>query len=113
MPVAWIELGTWGPFRNSGTRQNNYWRIPFSGSPHIIASAYINYVSLAANNPTAGWAMATFKRFEFMDDNGFVQETDVPSVVSGIEVFNCVSITVALDLEYAIAEAGWTFYCLE
>ena len=112
MAVAWTQLASWGPFLNPGTRQNNYWRIPFGGAPHIVASAYINYVSIAANNPTAGWALAAFKRFEFMDDNGLVQETELTSVVSFVEIERCVSITVALDLEFAIAEAGWAFHYL-
>jgi hypothetical protein len=58
-------------------------------------------------------AVATFKRFEFLDDKGFVREVDRPEVSSFIEVERCVSITVALDLIAATGCGGWSFVWLE
>ena len=54
--------------------------------------------------------MAAFKRFEFLDNNSNVQETEITSVASWLLVENCVSITIALDLQDATAMGGWTFY---
>lgn len=112
MAVAWTQLATWGPIVNAGSWQTHYWRIPFAGAPHIVAAAYINYVSIGAKDGVAGSAMAAFKRFEFLDGNGLVQETEVTSVSAFLEVERCVSITVALDLEVAFACAGWAFHFL-
>ena len=82
--------------RRSSELQNNYARIPFQGLPHILAS--FNEVSTAELNGEAGVAVAAFKRFEFMDDSGIVQEQELTSITSWIEVPRCVSITIALDI---------------
>ena len=112
MAVDWVMLATWGPLSNSGQFQPNYWRIPFSGAPHIVASAYLSEVSTGALNNVAGVAVAAFKRFEFVDANGDVQEQEITEVSSFLEVDSCISITVALDLVAATAMGGWSFYWL-
>jgi hypothetical protein len=106
MPVDWVQTWTWGLITNPGSLQTNYFRIPFSGTPHIIGSAYLAELSPGEQ----GVAVAAFKRFEFLDGNGLVQETEITSVASFIEVENCVSITIALDLIAATVLGGWTFY---
>jgi hypothetical protein len=68
-------------------------------------------VSTGGQNGMGGVAVAAFKRFEFLDGNGLVQETEITSVASFIEVDNCVSITIALDLNDATGCGGWSFYC--
>jgi hypothetical protein len=112
MAVDWTILASWGPFRNPDAWQTNYWRIPFAGTPHIVASAYINYVSIGVLNGIPGSALAAFKRFEFLDNDGLVQEVEITSDWAFVEVDRCVSITVALDLECAIACGGWSFHFL-
>jgi hypothetical protein len=112
MAVDWCQVWSWGPITNPGDRQNNYFRIPFADAPHIVGSAYLNEVSIGDRDGTAGVAVATFKRFEFLDDNGLVQVTDLTSVSAFIEVQRCVSITIAFDLIDATACAGWSFYWL-
>jgi hypothetical protein len=87
-------------------------RIPFAGTPHIPASAYLNEVSIGLLNDVPGLALAGFKRFEFLDDNGLTQETEVSGIVSWIDVPRCVSITIAFDLRAATGCAGWTYYYL-
>ncbi len=112
MAVNWVQTTTWGPITNPGELQNNYARIPFQGLPHILASAYLNEVSTGELDSVAGTALAAFKRFEFMDDNGIVQEQELTSVTSWIDVPRCVSITIALDIRAATACGGWTYYYL-
>jgi len=112
MAVDWVHTTTWGPITNPGDRQNFYARIPFQGLPHILASAYLSEVSIGEFNGVDGTAVAAFKRFEFMDDNGIVQEQEVTSITSWIDVPRCVSITIALDLGAAVACGGWTYYYL-
>ncbi len=112
MAVNWVQTTTWGPITNPGELQNNYARIPFQGLPHILASAYLNEVSTAELNGEAGVAVAAFKRFEFMDESGIVQEQELASIVSWIEVPRCVSITIALDIVAATACGGWAYYYL-
>jgi hypothetical protein len=104
---------TWGPLTNPGALQTNYWRIPFAGAPHILGSAFLSEVSTGELDGTAGVAVATFKRFEFLDEKGSVREVDQPEVSSFIEVERCVSITVALDLIAATGCGGWSFVWLE
>jgi hypothetical protein len=67
---------------------------------------------IGGGSGTAGVAVASFKRFEFLDDNGIVQETELTSVSSFVEVQRCVSITIALDLVAATGCGGWSFYWL-
>ena len=112
MPVDWVQVTTWGPLTNGGELQNNYARIPFAGQPHILASAYLNEVSIGIFNNAPGIALASFKRFEFMDDRGIVQEQELTTITSWIDVPRCVSITIALDIRAATACAGWTYYYL-
>jgi hypothetical protein len=113
MAVGTVWIASWGPINNPGAFQPNYWRIPFAGTPHILATAYLAEVSVGSlGDGIGGTAVASFKRFEFMDDDGFVQETEVTSVTSILEVSRCVSITVALDLVVATGMGGWTFYSL-
>jgi len=112
MAVAWTQLANWGPMVNPGSWQTHYWRIPFAGTPHIVAAAYISYVSIGEKDGVAGSAMAAFKRFEFLDDQGILRETEVTAASAFLEVEKCVSITVALDLEVALVCGGWAFHYL-
>jgi hypothetical protein len=112
MAVDGIQAWTFGPFTNEGELQTHYWRMPVAGLPHILATAYLNEVSIGQLNGTRGIASAAFKRFEFMDEKGLVQETELTDIVSAIDVQRCVSITIALDLRAATACGGWTFYYL-
>jgi hypothetical protein len=112
LPVDWVQTTTWGPLENDGEEQTNYARIPFGGLPHILASAYLNEVSTGELDNQAGVAVAAFKRFEFMDDNGIVQEQELTSITSWIDVPRCVSITIALDIRAATACGGWAYYYL-
>ena len=113
MAVGFMMAASWGPITNGGDRQNNYWRIPFDGAPHIVASAYLAEVSTGELNNVAGVALASFKRFEFLDGDGNLQETEVTDVVAFVEVERCVSITVALDVIAATAMGGWSFYWMD
>jgi hypothetical protein len=108
-----MMAASWGPISNSGELQNNYSRIPFDGAPHIIGSAYLAEVSTGELSGTAGVALAAFKRFEFLDGNGVLQETEITDAASFVEVERCVSITVALDIRAATALGGWSFYWME
>jgi hypothetical protein len=111
MAVDWVMAATWGPLQaGPGDLQKNYWRIPFADAPHIVGTAYVSEVSIGDNDTTAGVAVATFKRFEYLDDAGLVQETELAEVSSIIEVERCISITVALDLSDATVMGGWSFY---
>ena len=112
MAIDWIETGSWGPLTNSGDLQTNYFRVPFAGAPNILATAYLAEVSIGETGGVAGVAVATFKRFEFLDDGGNLQETELTSVASWVWVPRCVSVTIALDLVAATACGGWTFYAL-
>jgi hypothetical protein len=113
MAVDAVQSFTWGPLDNSTVnQQSNFFRIPVSGTPNILATSYLAEVSIGDQGTTAGVAVASFKRFEFLDGNGLVQETELSSISSAIFVERCVSITVAFDLIDAIACAGWTFYWL-
>jgi hypothetical protein len=106
-----LTVASWGPLEYSGTDvQRNYFRIPFGGAPTVLATSYLAEVSTGGANGQAGVAVAAFKRFEFVDDNGLVQETEITSVASWLLVARCVSITIALDLQDATGLGGWTFY---
>ena len=110
MAIDFVMAARWGPITHSGPLQNKYWRIPFEGAPHIIATSYLAEVSIGGRDGQAGVALAAFKRFEFLDDRGGIQETELTKIVSFVEVERCVSITVALDLVDATACGGWTFF---
>ena len=112
MPVDFVQAFNWGPIVNAGDLQTNYFRIPFGGTPHIVASAYLAEVSIGQKDGKVGTAVATFKRFEFLDNNGIVQETELTEVSSSLEVVQCVSVTIALNLEIATGMGGWSFYFL-
>lgn len=106
-----LNAASWGPLESSGGDvQHNYFRIPFGGAPTVFATSYLAEVSIGAADGQAGVAVAAFKRFEFLDANGVVQETEIASVASWLLVASCVSITIALDLQDATALGGWTFY---
>ena len=108
-----LAVASWGPLQYSGTDvQHNYFRIPFGGAPNVLATSYLAEVSIGDTNGQAGVAVVAFKRFEFFDDNGVVQETEITSVGSSLFVARCVSITIALDLQDATGLGGWTFYGL-
>jgi hypothetical protein len=111
MAVDWVMAANWGVFSDSGS-ENNYWRIPFAGTPHILATSYLGELSPGARDGVEGVAVSAFKRFEFLDGGGLVQETELTGVATFIEVVNCVSITVALDLTDATVLGGWSFYWL-
>jgi hypothetical protein len=111
--VGWVMNASWGPITNPGALQTNYWRIPFTGAPHILGSAFLSEVSIGTHDGVAGVAVATFKRFEFLNDKGSIQEVEQTEVSSWIEVERCVSITVALDLIAATGCGGWSFVWLE
>lgn len=110
MAVDWVQTWTWGPLDNPGELQNHYFRVPIEGAPHIIASAYVNELSVGTKDGVAGIAVAAFKRFEFLDNQGQLRETELTTITSWIEVQRCVSITLAFDLRAAFANAGWTIY---
>ena len=110
MTVDWVSNVSWGPITNPGPLQTHYWQIPFTGTPHVIATAYLCQVSIGEQGGTAGVATAAFKRFQFLDSAGVLVENDLTSIMSNIEVVNCVSITVALDVVAATACGGWSFY---
>jgi hypothetical protein len=112
MAVNWVQTTTWGPLSNPGDLQTHYAKVPFQGLPHILASAYLNEVSIGILNEQAGTAVAAFKRYEFMDDSGKVQEQELTSITSWIDVPRCVSITIALDIRAATACGGWAYYYL-
>jgi hypothetical protein len=112
MAVDWVQATPWGPFSNNGVLQNNYYRIPFTGAPHIVATAYLDQVSLGTISGRGGTALATFKRYEFLDANGALQQVELTTNSSNLEVNSCVSITIAFDLEAAYATAGWSFFTL-
>jgi hypothetical protein len=114
MTVAWTQLVSWGPISNPGSLQKHYFRFPFAGAPHIVASAYLDVVSIGAKDGVSGFAFATFKRFEFFDQNGLVQERELSDADpwAFVEVERCVSITIALNLEVAVACGGWSFHTL-
>jgi len=112
MSVNFVQIASWGPINNAGDLQTHYFRIPFSDTPHIIATAYLAEVSIGQKDGRVGTAVATFKRFEFLDDNRIVQEKELTAVSSILEVTRCVSITIALDLDIAVGMGGWSFYFL-
>jgi hypothetical protein len=113
MVIHFLVLATWGPLSNSANSiQRNYWRIPFAGTPNLYATSYLSEFSggLDENTGVTGVAVATFKRYEYLDASGIVQEVDLPAVSSYLTVNNCVSITLALDLTRATGMLGATFY---
>ena len=112
MTVGWVQAWSWGPIYNSGERQNYYFRVPVTGTPHIIATASLNVLSTIELDGVAGHALASFDRFEFLDDQGVTQETEVPSITSWVDVPRCVSITLAVGLRAAAACGQWSFYGL-
>lgn len=113
MPVDFVQAWTWGPLTTSGGLQTHYFKVPFSGAPHIIGTAYLAEVSIGGQvNGTAGVAVACFKSFESLDQSGAVVDTPINSVSSWVEVENCVSITIALDITDATGMGGWSFYWL-
>lgn len=113
MSTHLLAMTTWGPIANPGERQNHYYRIPFAGAPTILASSYLAEVSVGLKDGVMGIAVATFKRFEYLDDGGLVQEKDLDTVLSCIKVERCISITIALDLIDATALGGWTFMSVD
>lgn len=113
MAVSWVQLWNWGPIYNDGPVRKDYWRVPFDRPRHIVASAYVNVVSLGFDGEDAGVAAATFKRFEMRDDRGAVREVAVDEFTAFIEVRGCVSITLARVTRRAWADCGWSIYFLD
>lgn len=113
MAVDFVQAWTWGPLTTSGGLQTHYFKVPFSGAPHIIGTAYLAEVSIGGQvNGTAGVAVACFKAYEYLDQDGVLVKTQIDSVASFVEVENCVSITIALDITDATGMGGWSFYWL-
>ena len=112
MTIEWVQTWTWGPLDNPGELQNHYFRVPVDGAPHIVATAYLSELSTGLLGGTPGIAVAAFKRFEFLDDQGSTQDTELTTITSWVDVPRCVSITLAFDLRAAFANAGWTFYSI-
>jgi hypothetical protein len=103
----------WGLFTNTGGQEPHVWRIPFAGAPHILATSYLGEFSQGEQNGVGGAGVVAFRRYEFLDFNGLVQEVDLsPDPVTFIEVPSCVSITVEINLEDATVLGGWSFYWL-
>jgi hypothetical protein len=114
MAVGFVQAWTWGPLTTSGGLQNHFTKVPFSGAPHIVGTAYLAEVSIGGQvNGAAGVALATFSAYETLDAQGAVVEVSVTSATSIIEVVNCVSITIALDIIDATAMGGWSFYWMD
>ena len=114
MPVEFVQAWTWGPLSTSGGLQTHYFKVPFSGAPHIVGTAYLAEVSIGGQvNGTAGVALASFSHYETLDAQGAVVEVPVTSATSIIEVYNCVSITIALDIIDATGMGGWSFYWMD
>lgn len=78
-----IQAVSWGPWTNPGSMQRNYFRIPFDGAPHILATAYLDVVSIGDQDGSAGAAVAAFKRYEYLDANGQVQEQELDNTSGG------------------------------
>jgi hypothetical protein len=110
MPVDFYAAVSWGPFTNAGPEQKHHALIPFSGAPHVMGTAYLAEVSRGELDYTAGVALACFASYAYQDPDGRVLTHDISPVASNIEVENCVSITIALDVVAATAMGGWTFY---
>ena len=59
MAVNFVQDFSWGPLTNDGDLQTNYFRIPFSGTPHLKGTAYLAEVSLGATGGKGGTAVVT------------------------------------------------------
>jgi hypothetical protein len=114
MAVDFVQAFSWGPITSPGGPSVNFFRIPFAGAPHILGSAYLkNVYTMAPGQPPDGaGAWALFTRFEFLDDNGRIQETEILSPPGFVEVQRCVSITIMFLINDAHAVGGWSFYWL-
>ena len=111
MATEFFQAWTWGPFQNSGALQVHHFKVPFSGNPHVIGTSYLAEVSVGGMiNGTAGVALACFSSFEFRNSDGAVKSQDISTVGNFVEVENCVSITIDLEVVDATALGGWTFY---
>jgi hypothetical protein len=108
----WVSVGFWDRYNDSDTEQKNYWRVPYAGTPNIIAttclSAFSGGIDLDAN--VTGLALASFKRYEYLDENGAVQEVEVTRPTNWLQIDRVVSITFALDVTRAWAELGFTVH---
>jgi hypothetical protein len=110
MSVIHIQPASWGPLTNAGDLQTNYFRVPFAGTPNITATSYLSEVSIGIRSGRMGTVVASFKRYEYLDDNGYVQVVELPLVKSFLEVKRCISITIALNIDIATGMGGWSFY---
>jgi hypothetical protein len=103
----------WGLFTNTGGDDPHRWRFPFAGAPHILGTSYLGEFSQGAQNGVGGAGVVTFKRYEFLDSGGLVQEVELSTEpVTFLEVTSCVSITVEINLNDATVLGGWSFYWL-
>jgi hypothetical protein len=104
---------SWGPFQNSGALQVHHFKMPFSGAPHVFATAYLSEVSTGGVvDGNAGVAMVCFLSWEYLDNDGHKHTQHATGVPNAIEVEKCVSITIDLEVVEATAVGGWTFYVL-
>src|ERR1700761_7474231 len=75
----WVSVGFMDRYNDSDTEQRNYWRVPYDGAPNIVAttclSAYSGGIDL--DNSVTGLALASFKRYEYFDESGTVQEVEI------------------------------------
>jgi hypothetical protein len=108
MAIDFYQAWTWGPFQNPGPLRCHHFTVPFQGLPHVIGTSYLAGVSSGELNYTAGAALACSANYTWQ--NGDVLAVDVENVASFIEVQDCVSITIAVDVVAATATGGWTFY---
>jgi hypothetical protein len=57
-----------------------------------------------------GVALACFANYAWQNSDGDVLVVDAENVASFIEVQDCISITIAVDVVAATAMGGWIFY---
>ena len=108
----WVSVGFWDRYNDSDTEQKNYWRVPYDGAPNIVATAYLSAFSggIDLDNSVTGLALASFKRYEYLDESGEVQEVEITTPTNWLQIERVVSITLALDVTKSWAELGFTVH---
>jgi hypothetical protein len=96
--------------RSGAPLQRHHFTVPFQGLPHGIGTSCLAEVCSGELNYTAGVALACFANYAWQNSDGDVLVVDVENVASFIEVQDCVSITIAVDVVAATAMGGWIFY---